>query len=147
MRAGEYLIKGLRIKIQLRKAGIPVLSGVHNLHADGVKGLEKLYFTHRGKSKSLELDTLLLHEGIVPNTKLTQQLGCDHDWHELQSYWYPLLDQWGNTSVKGVAVAGDGGIVSGAFTSEASGHLAALESTYQLGKISIKERCSCTSLS
>ena len=86
------------------------------------------------------LDTLLLHEGVVPNTKLTQQLGCDHDWHELQSYWYPLLDQWGNTNVKGVAVAGDSGIVAGALTSEASGHLAALESTYQLGKISLKQR-------
>jgi len=140
LRASEYLIKGLRIKMQLRKAGIPVLSDVHNLRVEGAKGLEKLYFTHRGNSKSLELDTLLLHEGVIPNTKLTQQLGCDHDWHELQSYWHPLLDQWGNTSVKGVAVAGDCGIVAGALTSEASGHLAALESTFQLGKISQKQR-------
>ena len=81
LRASEYLIKGYRIKIQLRKAGIPVLSGVHHLRAKGDNGLEKLYFTHRRNSKRLELDTLLLHEGVVPNTKLTQQLGCDHDWH------------------------------------------------------------------
>ncbi|GIT07258.1 MAG: hypothetical protein CM1200mP30_08880 [Pseudomonadota bacterium] len=51
-----------------------------------------------------------------------------------------MLDQWGNTSIKGVAVAGDGGIVAGALTSEASGHLSALESAYQLGKISLKQR-------
>ena len=140
LRASEYLIKGFRIKMQLRKAGIPVLSGVHNLRAENDKVLQKLDFTHRGKSKRLELDTLLIHEGVVPNTKLTQQLGCDHEWHESQSYWYPLLDQWGNTSVKGVAVAGDSGIVAGALTSEASGHLAALESAYQLGKISLKQR-------
>ncbi|GIT72859.1 MAG: hypothetical protein Ct9H300mP28_26730 [Pseudomonadota bacterium] len=38
LRAIEYLIKGYRIKMQLRKAGIPVLSGVHHLRAKGEKG-------------------------------------------------------------------------------------------------------------
>ena len=134
------MIKGLKKNIQVRRAGIPVLSAVHDLRAEGVERLENLYFTHRGKSKSLEVDTLLLHEGVVSNTQLTRQLGCDHDWYELQSYWHPLLDEWGNTSVEGVAVAGDGGIVAGALIAEASGHLAALEATYQLDKISRRRR-------
>ena len=140
LRAREYLIKGLKKKMQVRRAGIPVLSAVHDLRVEGVERLENLYFTHRGKPKSLEGDTLLLHEGVVSNTQLTRQLGCDHDWYELQSYWHPLLDEWGNTSVEGVAVAGDGGIVEGALIAEASGHLAALEATYQLGKISRRRR-------
>ena len=140
LRAREYLIKGLKKKMQVRRAGIPVLSAVHDLRVEGVERLENLYFTHRGKSKSLEVDTLLLHEGVVSNTQLTRQLGCDHDWYELQSYWHPLLDEWGNTSVEGVAVAGDGGIVAGALIAEASGHLAALEATYQLDKISRRRR-------
>ena len=140
LRAREYLIKGLKKKMQVRRAGIPVLFAVHDLRVEGVDRLENLYFTHRGKSKSLEVDTLLLHEGVVSNTQLTRQLGCDHDWYELQSYWHPLLDEWGNTSVEGVAVAGDGGIVEGALIAEASGHLAALEATYQLDKISRRRR-------
>ena len=138
--ASEYLLKGLRLKQQVRRAGIPVHSGIHELNATGTKRLETVCYTHQGQSRKLAAETLLLHEGVVSNTQLTRQLGCEHIWHELQRYWHPLLDEWGNTSVEGVAVAGDGSMVAGAIIAEASGHLAALEAAFQLGTISLNER-------
>ncbi|SVA30428.1 uncharacterized protein METZ01_LOCUS83282 [marine metagenome] len=138
--AGEYLLKGLRLKRQVRSAGIPVHSGIHDLHAGGSHRLETVCYTHHEQSQKIESETLLLHEGVVSHTQLTRQSGCEHIWNELQRYWHPLLDEWGNTSVEGVAVAGDGGIVAGAMIAEASGHLAALEAAFQLGTIRQKQR-------
>ena len=140
LQASEYLLKGLRLKWQVRQAGIPVHSGICGLRAEGTSKLEAVCFTQRGQPQMLTAETLLLHEGVVPNTQLTRQLGCEHRWYELQRYWHPLLDEWGNTSVEGVAVAGDGSLVAGALTAEASGHLAALETAYQLGSISRAQR-------
>ena len=140
LRAGKNLLKGLRLKRQVRNAGIPVYSGIHNLHAGGSQQLETVCFTHRKKSRQLETETLLLHEGVVSNTQLTRQLGCEHIWNEQQRYWHPSLDEWGNTSVDGVAVAGDGGMVAGAMIAKASGHLSAMEAAFQLGTISQKQR-------
>jgi len=138
--ASNFLFKGLRLKWQVRSARIPVYSGIHDLHAIGTKQLEAVSYKCNGKSQKLKAETLLLHEGVVSNTQLTRQLGCEHGWYELQRYWHPLMDKWGNTSVEGVAVAGDGGVVAGAMIAEASGHLAALEAAFQLGAIGQKQR-------
>ena len=138
--ASNYLLKGLRLKWQVRSTRIPIHSGIHDLHATGTQRLEAVSYKYNGQSQKLEAETLLLHEGVVSNTQLTRQLGCEHRWYELQRYWHPLLDKWGNTSVEGVAVAGDGGVVAGAMIAEASGHLAALEAAFQLGAIGQKQR-------
>ena len=138
--ANEYLRKGLRLKWQVRRAGIAVHSGVRGLVAEGAQRLEAVRFAHGGRDQTLAAETLLLHEGVVPSTQLTRQLGCEHRWYAPQRYWHPLLDEWGNTSVEGVAVAGDGGLVAGALTAEASGRMTALETACQLGAISAQQR-------
>jgi len=138
--ASNFLFKGLRLKWQVRSTRIPVHSGIHDLHANGTKRLEAVSYKYNGQTQKLEAETLLLHEGVVSNTQLTRQLGCKHRWYEQQRYWHPLLDKWGNTSVDGVAVAGDCGVVAGAMIAEASGHLAALEAAFQLGAIGQKQR-------
>ena len=138
--ANEYLRKGLRLKWQVRRAGIAVHSGVRGLVAEGAQRLEAVRFAHGGRDQTLAAETLLLHEGVVPSTQLTRQLGCEHRWYAPQRYWHPLLDEWGSTSVEGVAVAGDGGLVAGALTAEASGRMTALETACQLGAISAQQR-------
>ncbi|MEC8940148.1 MAG: FAD/NAD(P)-binding oxidoreductase, partial [SAR324 cluster bacterium] len=69
--AGEYLLKGLRLKRQVRSAGIPVHSGIHDLHAGGSHRLETVCYTHHKQSQKIESETLLLHEGVVSHTQLT----------------------------------------------------------------------------
>jgi len=47
----------------------------------------------------------------------------------------PKLDQWGNTSLPGVMVAGDGGGIGGARASALAGRIAAMEVARWLGRI------------
>jgi len=140
LRSHKYLTRGISLLWKIRKSGIPFYSGVQNIEALGSSKLEKVRIGKSGKSFDVKADLLLLHNGVVPNVQITRNLGCEHRWYDVQRYWEPLVDDWGNTSVDHVSIAGDCGRVAGAAISEASGHLAALESVYQLGVISQTER-------
>ena len=140
LRAPGYLSRGLAMKRKICRSGIPIHSGVTLLRALGDTQLEKVSCRVKGQTREFPADLMLLHQGVVPNVQLTRQLGCKHRWYELQRYWEPSVDQWGNTSIENVAVAGDCGRVSGAGSSETSGRLAALDTAYALGVFSISER-------
>jgi NADPH-dependent 2,4-dienoyl-CoA reductase/sulfur reductase-like enzyme len=140
LRAQTYLRKGIAMRRSLRMAKIPIYSGVSALAAVGGDRLEAIRFMHRGKSREISAGTVLLHHGVVPNVQITRQLGCDHAWDEAQRCWRPVLDDWYNASIPGVAVAGDGGGIAGAEAAALAGRIAALEAVHTLGRISTAER-------
>ncbi len=140
LRAPEYLRKGMAMRRRIKAAGVPVISAVSGLAAEGKETLARVRFRKDGRDRDLEADILLLHEGVVPNVQITRQLDCAHRWVEPQRYWAPETDDWGNTSVDGVLVAGDGGGIAGAEAAEAAGRLAALDAACQLERISKGER-------
>jgi bacterioferritin-associated ferredoxin len=92
-------------------------------------------FRHRGKVRRLETGMLLVHHGIVPRTHLTRAAGCDHRWDDSQQCWRPVVDGWGNSSVEGIAVAGDGAAIGGAVAASHAGRLAAFEALRALGRV------------
>ena len=63
-----------------------------------------------------------------------------HEWDEAQLCWRPSLDAWGQTSLPNIAIAGDGGGISGAEAAVLSGRLAALDAAMWLGHIGAAER-------
>ena len=136
----KYLFKGLRMIQRIRSSGITIYRNVKNLEAEGSNAVETVRFLNKGTTCEMKVDTLLLHNGMIPDTQLTQQLECSHIWYDVQRYWQPLLDVWGNTSEKGIAVAGDAAGIAGAKAAESSGQLAALEAACQLNVISRQER-------
>lgn len=136
----QYLVKGLSMRGKVYRAGVPIFQKAVNLRIEGTESAEALCFDVRGKTHRIPAKTILLHEGVVPNLQLTRLLGCDHQWYTRQRYWKPVLDSWGQTSVKGILVAGDAGGVFGAKTAEAAGHLAAIESAFRLHLISAQEK-------
>jgi len=138
--AYEYLLKGLRLKQRIRGSGTPIYRNVKRIEAEGTDAVKTVRFTSNGKTRELKVDTLLLHNGVVPDSQITQQLECKHIWNDMQRYWQPLVDKWGNTSEPGIAVAGDAAGIAGAIAAEAAGHLAALEAACQLKVISRQER-------
>jgi thioredoxin reductase/bacterioferritin-associated ferredoxin len=138
--AYEYLLKGLRLKQQVRRSGVPIYRNVKNIEAQGSNAVESVRFSSNRTPSELEVDTLLLHNGVIPDTQLTRQLDCDHIWYDMQRYWQPLVDEWGNSSQKGISIAGDAAGIAGAKAAESSGHLAALETLYRLNVISRQER-------
>jgi octopine oxidase subunit A len=140
LRAYEYLLKGLRMKWQIRRSGTPIYRNVKNLQAEGSSEIKTVRFSSNGVSRVLNVDTLLLHNGVVPDTQITQQLACEHVWYDIQRYWQPLVDNWGNSSENGIGVIGDSAGIFGAKTAEASGRVAALEAACRLNAISRHER-------
>jgi NADPH-dependent 2,4-dienoyl-CoA reductase/sulfur reductase-like enzyme len=140
LRASDYLRKGIAMRRSLRKARIPIYSGVSVLAAVGSERLEAVRFTHRGKPREIAAGMLLLHHGVVPSVQVTRQLGCDHAWDEAQRCWRPVLDGWHNTTIAGVAVAGDAGGIAGAEAAALAGRIAALEAAHKLGGLSVEDR-------
>ena len=124
--AREYLRKGMTMMSALRRSGIPWYKGASGLQALGADRVEALRFKDGGKSRELPCGLLLLHQGVVPNVQITRSLRLDHDWDRLQRAWRPRLDAWGETSLPGIFVAGDGGGIVGAKASALQGRLAAL---------------------
>ena len=102
--------------------------------------MERVRFTSGGESHELPAASLLLHEGVVPNPQLTRLIGCDHRWNAAQRCFHPVLDPWGESSVPGIFVAGDGGGIAGAEAAAAAGHLAGLAIAGRTGTMSEAER-------
>ncbi len=136
----KYLIKGLQMKQHIRRSGTPIYRNVRNIEADGANTVKAVKFSSNGTTRELKVDILLLHNGVVPDTQITRQLECEHAWFDTQRYWQPVVNQWGDTSETGIAVIGDGAGIAGAKAAETSGHLAGLETAYQMKVISRQER-------
>ncbi|MCG7601132.1 FAD-dependent oxidoreductase [Halomonas sp. McH1-25] len=135
------LTKGLGLLQELRRAGVRHIKYVSALRAEGDNQLERIRWQTDGQDtwESLETSTLLLHQGVVPNTQITRALHCEHDWNEQQLAWHPRLDEWLMTDVEGIAVAGDGGGIVGAQAAAIQGQLAGLGAAIALGKVKSDE--------
>jgi NADPH-dependent 2,4-dienoyl-CoA reductase/sulfur reductase-like enzyme len=140
LRAPDYLLKGLAMLRRIRKSGVPHRRGISALRAGGNHHVARVFFNHGRTQHRIETDFLILHDGVVPNNQITRLLGCDHRWNPIQRYWQPKLDHWGNTSIQGIAVAGDTGGIYGARSAELAGNLAAIDTAFRLNLISRRER-------
>lgn len=83
---------------------------------------------------------MLLHEGVIAETRITRLARCRHVWRREGRYWHVAADAWGNTDVTGIRVAGDGAGVRGADAAIQSGRLAALDACRALGRITTPRR-------
>ena len=61
-------------------------------------------------------------------------VGIEHRWSDEQLCWTPVLDAHGNTSVDGIAIAGDGAGIAGAEAAAWRGRLAAIAAARALGR-------------
>jgi NADPH-dependent 2,4-dienoyl-CoA reductase/sulfur reductase-like enzyme len=137
--APGLLLKGVRMLRQLRRAGVPMFAHATDLRVEGDGRAEALTFTSGGSAHRIVADIVLLHHGVVPNTQASRLLRVDHDWNELQQAWQPRVDAFGETSLPGLRIAGDGAAIAGALAAEASGALAALGAARALGKLPVSE--------
>ena len=140
LRSIGYLGKGISMLHKIRSAGIQIYSGINSMEALGNSKFEKVRFKIGENTIEKSSGMLLLHNGVVPNLQITRQLGCEHRWYDLQRYWEPVKDEWGNTSVDRISTAGDCGRISGAFVSELNGYISGLDTVYKIGAISRNER-------
>jgi octopine oxidase subunit A len=108
-----YLGKGLKLLRAVRQR-VRVVSSVTALRAEGEGRVREVaYRVGSGAEQRLAVDTLLLHQGVVPNVNLAMAAGVEHRWDDVQLCFSPLLDGEGMTSVEGIAIAGDGAGIAG----------------------------------
>ncbi len=142
--AGDYITRGLKYTLDLNKGGVPIYYGVSGLKAKGGDRIEAVEYGWNTlgirRCETLVSDSLLVHFGVIPRTNLTRAAGCHHIWDRGQQCWRPQVDQWGNTSVPGIAVVGDNAGIGGARSAEHSGRLAALEAACRLHLITPQQR-------
>jgi thioredoxin reductase len=121
-----YLAKGLRLMRAVRRE-VRVIPGVTALRAEGEAHVASLaYRRGDGPEARLGVDSLLLHQGVVPNVNLAMSVGVEHRWDEAQLCWTPVVDADFATSLDGIAIAGDGAGIGGAEAAAERGRLAAL---------------------
>lgn len=121
----SYFRKGLKLILAVR-GKVPIVPGVSELRAEGAGKVESISFrTADGGGRTLAVDTLLLHQGVVPDVNLAMSVGVEHCWDEQQVCWSPRLDRNGGTTVPGVLIAGDGAGIAGAQAAAWRGVLAA----------------------
>lgn len=121
-----YFLKGVAMMLSVRRRGT-VVGDVVDLRAEGDGKLQRVtYRTADGAEAALPADTLLLHQGVVPNVNLAMSIGITHRWDDEQLCWRPDVDGYGGTEIEGVAIAGDGAGIAGAWAAEERGKLAAL---------------------
>lgn len=129
------LIKGLGWINALRRAGVPLISGAHQLQACGNNVLESVSGrTQRGKPFEFKTGHLFLHDGLIPNIELPLSAGCTACWDNHRHHWQIRVDPHsGASSVPGIFLAGDTAGILGAAAAPASGTLAALAAMAHLG--------------
>jgi NADPH-dependent 2,4-dienoyl-CoA reductase/sulfur reductase-like enzyme len=134
------LAKGLQLKAELRAAGVAVWRRVSDLRIEGKTAAEAIHFTASGQQQRIATTLVALHEGVIPAQQITRALGCAHQWSDAQRCFRPVLDEWGNTSLPGILVAGDAAGIAGARAAAPAGRLAAAEALRQLGRLSAAAR-------
>jgi NADPH-dependent 2,4-dienoyl-CoA reductase/sulfur reductase-like enzyme len=127
LRASGDLLKGVGWMAALRRSDTRVISGVREVVALGRGKVECVrYRLTGGAEREVEASTLLIHEGVIPNVHAAMSLGCATDWNEAQDCFVPVVDEWGETSIANLFVAGDGAGIAGAKAAQCRGELAAL---------------------
>lgn len=129
--APGFLLSPLRAKgmalVREVKAKLRIISNVTALRAEGDTAIARVaYRTAAGQERYIDADTLLLHQGVVPNVNLAMAAGVAHRWDPVQLCFAPVLDDFGGTSIPGIAIAGDGAGIAGAYAAEERGRLSAL---------------------
>jgi len=140
LRGRQTLIKGLSLLVDIRRAGVPRHTGATTLRVEGDGQAEALSFRAGGREHRISCATVLLHQGVVPNTQATRSLGLPHVWDDLQRCFKPVTDAWGQTALETVFAAGDGAGIAGAQAAVHTGRLAALEVARRLEAIDTATR-------
>lgn len=134
------LIQGWRWKREIRRSGVPFVSGVSDLKITGENAATGVDFRQNNKWTHLDSQHVLLHQGVVPAINLSLAAGCDSHWHEQQACWAIDVDTWYQSSIPGIIVTGDGASIAGGAAARYSGQLATLGALAQIEKLSKAER-------
>ncbi len=136
----SVLLKGLRLLRTIKSAGVPFYRAAHSVRINGTDCADEIQFVNGKTPVTLKTRSVLLHQGVVPNTQISRSLRLEHKWNMTQRCFHPVTDRWGKSSSELISIAGDGGGIGGADTAELQGRIAALAALETLGVITKEHR-------
>lgn len=125
----SVLLNGLGLVAGIKRAGVPVLTGVTPVEIKGESenGVQSVLIRDsRGNERSFECDAVAMGYHLRPETQLADLARCAFRFEQETRQWLPEVDEDGRSSVPGVYLAGDGMRVLGAGAAEIGGRLAAM---------------------
>ncbi len=123
------LLDGLRLVAGIKRAGVPVLTGVTPVEITGSaeNGVHAVVVRDgRGNVRSFDCDAVAMGYHLRPETQLADLARCAFRFDQETRQWLPEVGEDGRTTVPGVYLAGDGMRVLGADAAEIGGRLAAM---------------------
>jgi NADPH-dependent 2,4-dienoyl-CoA reductase/sulfur reductase-like enzyme len=125
----SVLLNGLGLVAGIKRAGVPVLTGVTPVEIKGESenGVQSVLIRDsRGNERTFECDAVAVGYHLRPETQLADLARCAFRFEQETRQWLPEVGEDGRTSVPGVYLAGDGMRVLGADAAEIGGRLAAM---------------------
>lgn len=137
----DLMTMGLGHLRQLRRHGVPVLYGHRVKAIEGRGRVESAVIgpVTAGRARhdtTVSADIVCLGYGFLPSTELARQLGCSHHFEPRIGALVPDRNQFCETSIPGIFVAGDGAGLGGARVASEEGALAGLAAASNVGKLS-----------
>ena len=127
-----YVSKGIGLLMKVKRHA-HVVSGVKSIAILGNGHAEHVRYAESGTEHIIRACSVLLHQGVIPSTSLTNAAGCELRWNDKQRAFEPVADHEGRTTKAGIYVAGDGAGIAGAQAAEVSGRITALAALSDLG--------------
>ncbi len=134
-----YFLHGMGYSLQALLKKIPMYYNAKDIAITENNGA-LVSFTAGKKKHSVQAQTVLVHEGITPGSRITHMLGCRHVWNGHNRYWHAESNTWGETTIDNVFIAGDVGGVSGATAAFVQGNIVGIGICAKLGKYGQTER-------
>uniref|UniRef100_A0A7C3SL29 FAD-binding protein n=1 Tax=Thermofilum pendens TaxID=2269 RepID=A0A7C3SL29_THEPE len=133
---GGWLVHAAKI----RRLGVPILTRHTVVKAEGEGRLERVVVAAvdermepvLGSEKVFDADLLLLAVGLTPESRLLAQIGARMVWSPELGGYVPYRDEYMETSVPGVYVAGDASGIEEATTAILTGRVAGYSAALRL---------------
>ena len=132
---------------KLRRCGVPIYTS-HSIKEvygkDCVEGavvvkLDKNWKPIKGSEENVACDTVCLAVGLTPSTRLLYQIGVKMDFVSEAGGYVAMHDNFMQTSIKGIFVAGDSSGIEEASTAMIEGKIAGISAALFLGYKEVKK--------
>lgn len=143
IRHRRQLFETAKILNRLQGARVPVLFGRTVLRADGTDAVERATIAtlradgsiDRDRTQVLECDRVGICHGFLASSELVRQAGAKVHWSEHAGGWLADHDEWFQSSVENLFVAGEITGVDGADAALEKGRIAAAGILRALGRV------------
>jgi len=143
LRHHRQILEISHILRRLRRAGVPVIFGHTIVRAEGNAVVERAMMAavdpngtiDRHRTQVFECDCIGICHGFLTSSELARQAGAETDWNDRAGGWLTRHDDWLESSIRNLFVAGEITSVDGADAALEKGRIAAVGILRSLGRL------------